>query len=441
MRKNGYSILYIFLIAFLIRFLVSFIVWHPDLNNHIDWGIRFWDYGPGKFFAPESNVWSYTWPNQPPGTIYMFAGIRKLFEFLFGIFWWVNIKIPAFPSGIITFFESNLYPGLLKLPSILADLGIAWLVYRFITNHQPPSTNHKKKLAILGATFFLINPAVWYNSAVWGQYDSVINFLALLGFYLLSQRKLVWAVLAMALSIYTKASLLIFLPIFLIVAWRQKYKAREYASSIFIALLMLGLFTLPFSRGEPFSWLFNLYQNKVFVQQLHVITANAFNIWAGLTGIHEQPEALPFLGLTYRLWGLILFTAAYIPTLYVVYKKQDVKSVMWALAIAAFSSFMLLTNMHERYLYPLFAPLTILMMTSQIGLLSYWLIGIIGLLNLYNFWWVPKFASLINLLSAGDRLMPRILGFLNFSLFLSFYRKFTLNLPKGFLRLLRPPKI
>src|SRR5258706_5109024 len=124
------KLLWIFIGALVGRIILSFIIWHPDINNHIDWGIRFFQYGPAKFFAPETNVWSYTWPNQPPGTIYMFAGIRKLFEFLFGIFWTINVKVPVFPSAIITFFESNLYPALLKLPSIIADIGIAYLIYK-----------------------------------------------------------------------------------------------------------------------------------------------------------------------------------------------------------------------------------------------------------------------------------------------------------------------
>ncbi|KKP31359.1 MAG: hypothetical protein UR21_C0010G0001, partial [Candidatus Woesebacteria bacterium GW2011_GWC2_31_9] len=86
MRKLIRSkIFWIFFVAFCFRLILSFLIWHPDLNNHFDWGIRFWQYGPAKFYT--ENVWNFTWPNQPPGTIYMFAGIRKFFEFIFGIFW------------------------------------------------------------------------------------------------------------------------------------------------------------------------------------------------------------------------------------------------------------------------------------------------------------------------------------------------------------------
>jgi len=405
----------IFLFAFIFRLILAFVVWHPDVNNHIDWGIRFWEYGPEKFYS--ANVWSFTWPNQPPGSIYIFAGIRKLFELIFAIFWWINIKVPPFPSGIITYFESNLYPALLKLPAIFADLGIAYLIYKFLNKHA-------KKFATFGAVLFLINPVTWYNSSVWGQTDSVVNFLALLAFYFLLQKKLFFAIFSFVLSLYIKASLLIFLPIFVIVIWRQRYKISEIVKTIVFCLVPIALLTLPFSSGEPSSWLYELFKDKIFKQQLHVITANAFNIWAAIVGIHEKPDSLMFGPLTYQTWGYILFSLSFIPALYIVYKKQDIKSLFWALSITAFSAFILLTNMHERYLYPLFPYLTILVAIRSISLYPYILISLISLLNLYHFWWVPKIDFLVSVLSAPDRLAPRIFGLINFFLFIYLYSHF-----------------
>lgn len=415
----------ILLLAFVFRFVLSFVIWHPDINNHIDWGIRFWQYGPQKFFAPSTNVWSFTWPNQPPGTIYIFAGIEKLFEFVFSVFWWINIKISLFPSGIITFFESNLYPALLKLPSILSDLGIAYLIYKLLKNHKD------EKLGILGAIIFLVNPVIWYNSAVWGQTDAIVNFFALLAFCLLLQKKITLSLVAFALSLYIKASLLIFAPIYLIVVLRQKYSVKQLIGSAVLTASVIGLLTLPFSREEPFGWLYWLYSEKVFGEQLHIITANAFNLWAAIAGIHERPETFLLGPLSYEIWGVILFTIAYLPTLYLIYKRQDTKSIIWALAISAFASFMLLTNMHDRYLYPLFPVLTILALLDRKLLLAYLSISLINLLNLYNFWWVPKIEVLVNFLSFGNRLMPRILGFINFGLFIFCYKRFLRLLKIG----------
>ncbi len=416
------KLLLILFLAFLFRVVLSFMTWHPDVNNHIDWGIRFFEYGPAKFYAPESNVWNFTWPNQPPGTMYMFAGVRKIFEFVFSIFWWFNLKIPAFPSIIISFFESNLYPALLKLPSILADIGIAVLIYKMIKIAK------SEKLAILGTSIFLANPVIWYNSAVWGQTDAVINFLALLSFYFLLNKKLFWAILALALSFYIKISLTIFVPIFFVFALRQNYKIIDWVKSILFTLLVIGVATWPFSMAEPFGWLSNLYQTKVLGQQMHVITANAFNLWDAVAGIYEKPETLNLGPLTYQTWGVILFIIAYIPSLLLAYRKQDVKSVMWALAIAAFASFMLLTNMHERYLYPLFPVFTILALLETKLLPIYLLVSGVNFLNLYHLWFVPRVNFIVSFLSIGDRVVPRILGFVNFFSFVWFYKLFFQNL-------------
>jgi len=410
---------------------LAFVVWHPDMNNHIDWGIRFFEYGPAKYFAPETNVWSFTWPNQPLGTIYMFAGIRKLFEIIFSFFWWINVNVSLFPSGIVSYFETNLYPALLQLPSILADMGIAYLIYKIIEqrteNREQRGKNKnqkiREKMGILGATLFLINPATWYNSAVWGQYDSVINFLVLLSFYLVFKKKLMWAIFAFSLSLFTKLSLVIFLPIFAIIIAKQKYSGKILAKSILVSVVFFGLVTLPFSQGEPFSWLYWLYTKKVLVQQLQVITANAFNLWAGLTGIHEQPHSLMLGPFSYQIWGYILFVIAYVPILISVFKKQDKETVFWALALTAFSVFMLLTNMHERYLYPFFPAFTILAAKNTKLMPYYWGISAISLINLYNFWWMPKIGALVSIMSYGDRLMPRVLGFIAFYIFVRLYLK------------------
>lgn len=409
------KLLYIFLFAFLLRICLSFLVWHGDLKNHMDWGIRFWEYGPLSFYA--SKVWSFTWPNQPPGTIYMFAASRKLFEWAFSLIWFVNVKVPIFPSGVVTYFEGNLYPAFLKLPAILADLGIAYLIYNFFAGIR------KNKMGILGAGIFLFNPVIWYNSALWGQTDSVVNFFALLSFILLLRKRLAWAVLALTVSFYIKASLLIFAPAFLILVLRQKYEWKKIITALLISLAFIAFVTLPFSGGEPFSWLWGIYSSKVFTQQLQIITANAFNVWAAIVSINARPQSLLLGPFTYQFWGILLFSFFYIPSLYIVFKKQDAKTVFWSLTTAAFSSFMFLTNMHERYLYPFFPVFTILAVWE--GLLPlYFIVSGINLLNIYNFWFVPRIDFLVSFLSFNERIMPRILGLIDFGAFLYFYRLF-----------------
>jgi len=409
------KVVLLFVFSFLFRLVLSFGTYHPDLRNHMDWGLRFWEYGPQKFYS--ANVWNYTWPNQPPGTIYIFAAIRKLYEFIFNFFWWINTNIPPFPSQIMYYLESNLYPALIKLPAILSDLGIALVIYKILKNMK------KVKLAFLGAFVFLFNPVIWYNSAVWGQTDSTVNLLAIAAFYLLLKRRLLFSTLLFAISLYVKASLLIFLPIFVVVVWKQKYRLIEISNAIVVSFLTTMLFTLPFAPTNPHEWLFNIYKDKVFTQQLHVITANAFNIWASLTGIYERPDSLIFGPFTFQVWGYLLFAAAITLPLYKIYMKQNIETIFASLSITAFAGFMLLTNMHERYLYPLFPAFTIVAVTYKRLFLTYWVISFIELLNMYHLWWYPRIAFLVSVFEYGDKLLPRILGGVNLILFIIFYRK------------------
>ena len=52
------NIIWIFVISFVIRFFISFVAWHPDVNNHIDWGIRVFEYGAKKVYGPDTNDWN-----------------------------------------------------------------------------------------------------------------------------------------------------------------------------------------------------------------------------------------------------------------------------------------------------------------------------------------------------------------------------------------------
>lgn len=410
---------YVFLLAIAFRLLISPFASHPDVGNHVDWGIRFFEYGADKFYAPESNVWAFTWPNQPPGTILIFASIRLLYGFIFNLFWQVNVLVPLFPSVIVSFIDEYLYVILLKAPAIIADAGISYLIFRFLKKYK------NEKAAKLGAVIFLINPVVWYNSALWGQTDAVINFFALLSLWFLFEKKPIFSAFAFAICLYIKISLIIFVPIYGVLFFTQKFSIRQIVISVFLPALFFAAITIPFSYPEnPVSWLSALYREKVLVNQLQVITANAFNLWAALTGVVERPHSQIVFGLSYQAWGIILFLMAYLPLLYGVWKKPSFINAVWVLALASLSSFMLLTNMHERYLYPFFPYFTILAVLDKKLLPLYISISLINLLNLYHLWFVPRFSFSEELYLSFDYAFPRILSILSFGIFLFVLAKF-----------------
>ena len=56
---------------------------------------------------------------------------------------------------------------LIKLPAILADGAVAFLVWSMARE-----LGAGRRAALLGAALFLFNPVTWFDSSVWGQVDS-----------------------------------------------------------------------------------------------------------------------------------------------------------------------------------------------------------------------------------------------------------------------------
>ena len=69
--------------------------------------------------------------------------------------------------------------SLIKLPSMLADLAIGYLLYRLVLSWRRPHLD-AQRLALLAAALYVLNPVTWYDSAIWGQTDAVGSLVLLL---------------------------------------------------------------------------------------------------------------------------------------------------------------------------------------------------------------------------------------------------------------------
>lgn len=377
------------LIALAFRLFLSFGPYHPDLGNHLDWGIKFWQIGPNNFY--ENQFWQVSWPNQPPGTIYLFALTRKIYEGIFAVFWWLNVNVPAFPSGLIPFIQEKLYVSLVKLPSILADVGIGYLIFKIVERLK------SKKAGVMAAAVFLFNPVVWYNSAVWGQTDALINFLGLYAVYLFWKEKPFWGSFIFFLSLYFKGSLLIFTPVIIVLLLKSKIPPWKKAIALILPPLFLSYLSYPFVHWmSPVPWIFHLYQDRIFGHQGNMLTANAFNLWAFFYGIDfARNDLIVFAGLALKKWGQILFILSSVPVIINLFiRKIKIEVVLWSLAAIAIFSFFFLTNMHERYLYPAIPFLTILLGTRPRFRYFYLCFSLVFFLNLYHLWYVPDLFGL-----------------------------------------------
>jgi hypothetical protein len=197
--------------------------------------------------------------------------------------------------------------------------------------------------------------------------------------------------------LYFKGSLIIFFPVVVTLLFKSKAGWWKKVFAISAPPVIFAYLSLPFVRWmRPVPWLYHLYRDRIFGHQGNMLTANAFNLWALIFGIDFSRNDLGlFLGLAYKTWGQLLFGLTFLPMLAILFsKKPEIKLILWSLVIVSLSSFVFLTNMHERYLYPVFPYLTILIFLFPILKPFYILLSLIFWLNLYHLWYVPDIAGL-----------------------------------------------
>jgi Gpi18-like mannosyltransferase len=432
------KLLLLFITAFVLRLGLVFTAYHGDLNNNISWGTLAVERGLSGFYgSSNADDWPYSAPNQPPLTILMFTGLRMVWQVVENISWWLNNNFKIFPSGFIWFWESKGITLLVKLPGILADLGIGYCIYKYLLGSSHPGAkrsevvgSHRKskedygdsivpmkselqndKKALLVLSVWLFNPITWYNSAVWGQTDSIVNLLGLLGIFWLLKKKLVWFSVFFTLSFLFKGSLGIFIPILGMIAIWQKHSFKDWLRATCYILLTTVFVSIWFHPHlDIFSWLVNLYTKRILPGEIGYLTANAFNFW-WLVDSGKVLDNIIYFGLSARIWGIAITVFGMLGILGWLKKyyshpeqakrvegsqsveilrcTQNDRRIFTSLIIVSLLSFLFMTRMHERYLYPFFPYATILLGLIPGMLIPYIILSVTHLLNLYHLFWAP----------------------------------------------------
>jgi len=410
-KKQTLLFVLILLFALVFRLFLSSLAHHGDLNNNISWGKIASEKGLKGFYELEE--WPYSVPNQPPLSIIMFSGLYKIWEPSPSFIWDLNLKLRFFPSKWIWFWDEKGLSIIIKMTAVIADLGISILLYRYLKKKG------KDKQAFIIALVWLFNPIAWYNSSVWGQSDSIVNFFGLLSLLLLFDRKLILAVSAIAVSVLFKGSLVIFLPILLIVSLIQKYKVKEWVLSILSSLFVVVASTIWFHpKVDIISWIFNLYQKRIFPGEIGDLSANAFNFWNIVAKGEKVLDSISYLGLPARVWGFVIFSVISLFVLVKLIKsKFSEEKIIFALVIMGFASFLFLTRVHERYLYPIFPFMTALLFYKKKLIPIYIVLSIVFLLNMFNLWWYPTINGLFKLLTFKEGLITIVLSWINMLIF------------------------
>jgi Gpi18-like mannosyltransferase len=391
-------LLWLFVTGLIIRLALLFYDYSFDVNSHMGWGREVLKYGIAGFYDRKSiERYSTVYPNYPPVAIYLFTAGNLLNTLLFNICWYLNTHISAFPSSIMHYFDIyRVYAAIVKLPAVISDIGIAYYLYLIAKKLYP----HSRKIPLVAAGFVLLNPAFFYNSALWGQIDSLpLVFLIAGCYYVLFRKRFILSSVLFALAILSKQSIVIFIP-FIFGAIAYMYGYKKLTLSILVCVSMFWLLFLPFSPYLSLVYPFITYWNKmILVSGLPYVSNYSFNFWSVVTGWKDILDSAQIYGLSYRLWGYII-SAVIVCITYIKTRNKQITPlfILTILYIVGVSVFMFFTKIHERHLLQalVFAIPIALHNRRQIAALT--LISFIHFINLYHNWAVPEVAVLVTAL-------------------------------------------
>lgn len=275
-------------------------------------------------------------PNYPPGMIMVFAGAYRAHGF-----WRDTLG-----------YRKLTYSRFIKFPSILADLFTAIVLFLTLYHLKKPIA------AFLSATAYALQPAVIYDSAVWGQNDSIYTlFIVLAVHFLLSERWFLVGIFA-AISVFMKAQAVVIFPL---LAYIILLNIKAIPRATLGMIMGSALFITPFFAAGRLGLLKNIFINSV--GHFSNISQSAYNYWFFFIGgkAFRMADTHRFMHLvSYRTLGVILFFLAIGSAIFTLrrhFKRGNIdpENVWLAGAFCAFAFYMINTEMHERYFFPVLA--------------------------------------------------------------------------------------
>ena len=313
---------------------------------------------------------------------------------------------------------------LIKVPPIIADLAIGYLVWSMVRE-----LGGRDRVALLAGLVAVMNPISWFDSVVWGQVDSVGVVFLLLGLRALWRDQPERAAVFTVIAAVIKPQLGILVPLVAIVTIRRALwpvttkeggiptddrrtanPARILTTGLagFLTAVALclpfGLSVLDPAPGFPFFTSGLIDQIVIAGGGYPYLTVNAYNLWAIVPG--DLGESLASSGawicdasglaaekcgsgvavfgvVPTVLVGAVLLLGSIALILWTAARRPDRLTLLVALALIALAFFALPTRVHERYGYPFFALGAILLAVSPRWRVAYVVLSVATFLNLY----------------------------------------------------------
>ncbi|MBF6567368.1 MAG: phospholipid carrier-dependent glycosyltransferase [Candidatus Binataceae bacterium] len=261
---------------------------------------------------------------------------------------------------------------IVESPALIADLLLAATTFIYL-----------RRLGYLagayaGMIMVALNPAMLFDSVVWGQSDSVMTLVLLLSVIatLEDQYELAWGLAAIAVLVKPQA--LALLPVLgLWTLLRCQWRRWLTAAMAFIAVGIIAI--APFQRHHPWNWIWLLY--AATAAYYHETSVNAFNLMALIAGL-RHPDSIKIVGIPVFDLGMGLLVPLYAFIAWVIWRAADRRTLFFASFLVIFGFFMLAPRMHERYLYPTLAFLVPLAIEEPVMLAIFAILTLTCLFNL-----------------------------------------------------------
>ncbi len=288
----------------------------PDVGSYQAWALQIAKLGPAHTYQHGYFL------DYPPGYLYAL--------WVAGVF-----------AGI-THASGDFLRTIVESPAIIADFFLAFAVFAYMRRGARPA------IAYVALLMVALNPALLFDTVVWGQSDSVLTFTMWLSLIaiLADQYEVAWAMAA--ISVLVKPQGLMLLPM---LAWWTMLETpiTTWVRSAVVAISVFIIGIVPFQIGHPWNWIIELYTSTA--AYYHETSVNAFNLMALIGGL-RQSDSQSIAGISYFGLGMSLLVPLYAFVGWIVWRRPSAKTLIYAAFITVFGFFMLAPRMHERYVYP-----------------------------------------------------------------------------------------
>ncbi len=318
----------------------------PDVGDYQAWAGQISTVGPAQTYQ------SGFFLDYPPGYLYA-------------------LWVVGFIAHVIG-ASGDFYRVIIESPAIVADFALALLMYAFVRRGSRPA------MAFVAMLMVALNPALLFDTVVWGQSDSVMTFVTLLSIVAIlgRQYEIAWGLAAIAVLV--KPQGLMILPVLGVWTMLEADFATWIRSGVaLIAVAIIGI--APFQIGHQWNWIIKLYTSTA--AYYHETSVNAFNLMALIGGL-RQGDSGTFAGVSYFALGMSLLAPLYGFIAWILWRGRTPTRLLFASFIAIFGFFMVAPRMHERYLYPSIVLAVPLALEAPEMLAVFVVVSITGLINL-----------------------------------------------------------